>query len=181
MSTIETNDFEETDCISDEPERFSEASFSGKPFLLPSQTRNPAYGIWPNLEDDSKVVRYPEASDLQGVPMRDHLNKEVKKLYWVFQGIAFNNALFDRTIDTNLVPSRILAKLNTAIRGGKYDERIKYLSCVSDEILYSYLKDGTYRAVNSVLKRVKHPSKRKKLEFERDALGYSEIYNENRG
>lgn len=141
MSKIESHEYEE-----DEKE-YAEFDLAGQGLLLPSQTRNPAFGIWPQLEDDWCVVRYPEYNYSSGCPLKTSPNPQLRVLYDTFSSMAFNEACLNGR-KSSVSEDALLSRLNTRIRKGDFQNEMGKLLEVTDGTLRRYVHTSTYQAIH---------------------------------
>src|SRR3989344_4670238 len=109
MTRTEANEYSE-----DEVE-FVEVEI-GESILLPSQTRNPTFGIWPCLYDEQSVTRKAVFNYRNVNRLRDSNDPELRKLYelFVMPSIIYSAAYHNTSTHT------LLSKLNNSIRDGNF-------------------------------------------------------------
>ncbi|PIN93624.1 hypothetical protein COU54_02380 [Candidatus Pacearchaeota archaeon CG10_big_fil_rev_8_21_14_0_10_31_24] len=146
MSRIGLNEFEEYDEFDDENISNVEANLFGKGLLLPSQTRNPHFGIFPSLKDDDCVIRYPEYAKNIGCPLKNHLNPEVSRVYEAFRSMAFNEIYLSGR-NGQISDEALRNRFNNSMRKGKFRYKMREILDVPDKVLKKYLHPTTYTAV----------------------------------
>lgn len=129
----------------------------GQGIILPSQTRNPAFGIYPWLFDEQSVERVPVFANRTVNFLRQTGDPELSKMYRAFHNMAFYLVYTGGRHYTNLNPKSssesLLKRLNDSIRTGKFKLETDQILEVSQPTLQRFLHPTTYQAVQEYVAR----------------------------
>ncbi len=114
--------------------------------ILPSQTRNPAFGIFPQLDDEEVVVRHPVFNFRTVNRMRESDNQEVRKLYDIFRKHFIYSGTLQKLLGRGF--DSPLKTLDMDIKRGNFPS-IDFLLKISPKTLQKYLPASTYQAIRS--------------------------------
>jgi len=142
MARIDTSEYVEYG------EEYTEAELA-ELMILPSQTRNPAFGIYPWLFDEQSVKRAPVFANRTVNFLKDTNDPELRKMYCAIHNMAFRlGSVFGLSYSmSNTSSESLLRKLNTAIREGKFSDLTDSVLEVSQPTLQRFLHPSTYQAV----------------------------------